>query len=198
MKNAIPIACKSWLIICSLIMIQGYLQAQDKFSLSLKTGVAIPTRELGGTELKPGFGYEGVMGYQFSNSFSAYAGWSHQFFAAKEKFAGLDLDFEETGYTAGIQFSYPAYGQDVHYSMAVGILYNHIEAEGTGGDIIADSGHELGAQLEAMMAIHLSQTLFLIPYARYRILDTDLTIDEVTTPTVLNYIGVGTGIKWTF
>jgi hypothetical protein len=82
--------------------------------------------------------------------------------------------------------------------MAVGILYNHIEAEGTGGDIIADSGHELGAQIEAMMAIHLSQTLFLIPYARYRVLDTDLTIDEVTTPTVLNYIGIGTGIKWTF
>ena len=198
MKNAISTAFKSWLIIGSLFIMTSSLMAQDKFSFSIKAGVGIPTRDLGDTELKPGLGYEGVMGYQLGDNFSAYAGWSHQFFAAKENFAGLKLDFEETGYTAGIQFSYPAYGEDVHYSMGVGILYNHIEAEGTDGDIIADSGHELGAQIEAMMAIHLSETLFLIPYARYRILDTDLTIDEVTTPTVLNYIGIGTGIKWTF
>jgi hypothetical protein len=174
------------------------MQAQDKWSISIKAGMGIPTRELGHTEIQPGFGYEGVLGFQFAENFTAYAGWSQQFFPTNEKFAGLDLDFEETGYTAGIQFTYPADVHEVQYTLGAGLLYNHIEAENETGDVAGDSGHELGAQLEGMLAIPVSNTLYIIPYVRYRTLDTDITIDEVTTPTVLTYIGVGAGVKWTF
>jgi hypothetical protein len=188
----------SWFSVAFLLLFSISSHAQDKFSFSIKAGLGIPTQDLGNTEIKAGFGYEGVMGYQMTSLLSVYAGWSHQFFAADEQFAGLDLDFEETGYTAGLQFTYPAEVAEVQYAMSVGLLYNHIEAEDPGGEIIADSGHELGAQIEGLVAIPLSQTLYLIPFARYRMLDTDLTIDEVTTPTNLNYISIGTGIKWTF
>jgi hypothetical protein len=186
------------LSILGMILIHLHSQAQDKFSLSIKAGIGVPTHELGGTELKPGFGYEGTMGYQITNFVSAYAGWSQQFFAAKGSFQGLNLDFEETGYTVGIQFTYPAQPDEVHYSLAAGILYNHIEAENADGDVVADSGHELGAQFEGTIAIPISNTLYLIPFARYRTLDTDITIDDHTTATVLTYIGLGTGVKWTF
>ena len=197
MKTGIPIQSK-WFLLFTVLLLGYALQAQDKWSFSIKSGMGIPTHDLGNTDIKPGFGYEGVLGFQFSNNFSAYAGWSHQLFPADDLFAGQALDFEETGYTIGIQFTYPAEAHEVHYSLSAGILYNHIEAENADGDIVGDSGHELGAQLEALIAIPLSNTLYLIPYVRYRTLDTDITIDEVTTPTVLTYIGVGTGVKWTF
>lgn len=184
--------------VLALILIQCYGQAQDKFSLAVKAGVGVPTHELGGTKINAGFGYEGVLGYQLTEVISAYAGWSHQFFTGKDLFQGHNLDFEETGYTVGLQFTYPAAPDEVQYSLAAGMLYNHIEAENSDGDVVADSGHEVGAQIEGSIAIPFSNTIYLIPFARYRTLDTDITIDEHTTPTVLTYIGIGTGIKWRF
>ena len=197
MKSVMQFNCRWWLF-AAIFFATFQVQGQDKWSISLKAGLAVPTHDLGNTEILPGVGYEGVLGFQFAENFSAFAGWSHQFFPADDLFAGQELDFEETGYSAGIAFSYPAQADEVRYSLGAGILYHHIEAENTDGDVVADSGHELGFQVEGTIGIPLSNTLSLIPFARYRTLDTDITIDEVTTPTILSYIGVGAGVKWVF
>lgn len=181
-----------------LLFAMCIVNGQDKWNMTMKGGISFPTQTLAQTKLNPGFGYEGVLSFQFHELLSVYGGWAHHFFGTDELFAEKNLDFEETGYSTGLVFTYPAGIRDIKYKLGLGIIYDHIEAEDPEGDIIADSGHQLGAQIEATMAISLSNTLHLVPFARYRVLETDITIEQITTPITLSYVSFGAGVMWTF
>ena len=191
---------KIWYVSYCLIFffLSPAAQAQNEWSLTLKSGVHIPTEEFDAADLKTGFGLEGTLSYEVTSFLSAYAGWSWNRFAATQSFAGSDVDFEETGYTFGVQFQYPATVSRITYQVSLGGLYNHLEIEDNSGNTIADSGHGLGTQVETGIIIMLNKHFHLTPYGRYRLLPSDFELDHKTTSLDLRYISIGLGLSYIF
>lgn len=172
--------------------------AQDKWRLEFRPGANYSTQDIADANLGLGFGFEGTIAYRFMPHLAAYAGWSYNNFAVDQSFAGTDANFEETGYTFGFQFIHPIGESDIKYLVRAGGTYNHIEIENNDGDIIIDSGHGLGWQAEAGIVIPLSEKFSLLPTVRYRSLNRDIDINNVSTSVDLNYLSVGVGLSWSF
>lgn len=112
--------------------------------------------------------------------------------------AGSNVDFVEIGYLFGLQFIHPIGASNISYLLKAGGTYNHIETENTAGTIINDTGHGLGWQAGAGLAIPLGSRLQLIPEVRYRSLSRDMKTDNLTTPVNLDYISAGVGLSFSF
>lgn len=173
-------------------------QAQDKWSLEFRPGVNYATQDIADADLGLGFGGELTIAYRFMPHLAAYAGWSYNNFAVDQSFAGSDANFEETGYTFGFQFIHPIGESSIKYLARIGGTYNHIEIENNDGDIIIDSGHGLGWQAEAGLVIPLSDKFSLLSSVRYRSLNRNIDINDVSTSVNLNYLSVGVGLSWSF
>ncbi|WP_420575820.1 porin family protein [Ekhidna sp.] len=187
-------------VIVSIIALIGVSQsalAQDRLSFEFRPGVSLATKDLGDADLKTGFGFEGTFAYRFMPHLSVYAGWGWNKFGSDQEINGTSLDFEETGYTYGLQFIHPIGDSKVDLLIRGGGLANHIEVE-QGDDIIADSGHGFGWQLGAGLVIPLADKWNLMPSVRYRSLSRDIEIETATTSVDLNYISAGVGISRTF
>jgi hypothetical protein len=186
-------------IISGIFIIASFTAvAQKKMSFEFRTGIDFATKHLGDTKLKTGFGFEGAFAYKFMPHLAAYAGWSWNKFDASKSFADNDVNFEETGYSFGLQFMHPVAASKISYFIKGGGIYNHIETENSNGKTINDTGHGLGWQLGGGIAIPLGERWLLIPEARYRSLSRDINIGEVKTPVDLNYISPSLGISFSF
>lgn len=172
--------------------------AQGHFSVELRGGAAFPTENLGNADLDVSPGFEALLAYRFIPYTSIYAGWGYASFSASESFAGSHMDFVETGYTFGFQFTHKLGIADLNYMLRAGAVSNHIEVEDAHDNIIADSGHGLGWQIEAGLEIPLIDHLMLTPAVRYRSLSRELTIGEITTDVDLRYVFAGVGVAYTF
>jgi outer membrane autotransporter protein len=130
----------------------------------------------------------------------AYVGWGwNQFKSDNNSFAGTgDTDFEETGYTFGLQFIHPIAESSTSYLVRIGGIYNHIEVENSAGDSTADSGHGLGWELGAGLNFDLGSNWNLRPQVGYRALSRDIEIGTTTTSIDLNYVSFGVGIAKIF
>lgn len=172
--------------------------AQSRFSLELGTGAALTTQQVGDADLGLGAGFELVLAYRLLPHLSAYGGWGWRHFAADDSFAGPDMDFEETGYTFGLQFIHPTALDRLSYLVQAGGLYNHLEIENTDGDLVGDTKHGLGWQAGAGLVYALTPHWSVSPSVRYRALSRDVEIDGVTTDTDLNYVSFGIGFARSF
>jgi len=177
-----------------LFLSSWVVQGQDRWSFEFRSGVNFPTQKLGDTDLKTGYGFEGSLAYRFIPHLSIYGGWSWNRFPSDQSFAGANIDFEETGYTYGLQFIHPIATSKINLLLRAGGLANHIEVENSSGDSIADSGHGFGWQAEAGVAIQLGEKWRVQPSVRYRSLSRDITLDGTTTAVDLNYISLGVGM----
>lgn len=187
--------------IMSLVMFcaANPLAAQERWNVEIRGGAAFPTQELAdGTDLNTGFGSEATVSYRFMPHLAAYAGWGWYQFSADQSFAGSDIDFEETGYTVGLQFIHPFGTSRVRYLIRAGGIFSHLEAENNDGDIIGDSEHEFGWQIEAGLAIPLGSRWTVLPGVRYRSLSGDIDVDGATTEVDLHNLSVGAGVSWSF
>src|SRR5680860_214883 len=172
--------------------------AQDKWPAEIRPNINIATQDLADAELKTGFGFEAVIGYRFMPHLGAYVGWGwNQFKSDNNSFAGNDVDFEETGYTFGLQFIHPINNSTLSYLIRAGGVYNHIETENSAGDITADSGHGLGWELGVGLNVDLGSNWNLRPQVGYRALSRDIEIGNTTTDVDLNYVAIGVGISKT-
>lgn len=187
-------------LFCSVILLtfSNASSAQKSWGIELRPGANFATKDLGNANLKTGFGFEGTIKYQFLKHLSAYAGWGWNKFTADASFAGSKNDFEETGYTFGLQFIHPFSDERLSFLVEAGGIYNHIEVENTNGDIIADSKHGLGWQAGVGIAVPVGKHFDLIPAVRYRALSRDIPIGESKTAVDLNYVSVGVGLAWKF
>lgn len=177
----------------AVVCISQITFAQDRWSIEFRPGVNFATTELGDIDLKTGFGLEGSVAYRFMPHLAVYAGWSWNKFGSDARIDGTNLDFEETGYTYGLQFIHPIGESKINFIARVGGLANHIEVE-QDDDIISDSDHGFGWQVEGGLAIPLGASWRLMPSVRYRSLASEIEIQTVTTSVVLNYISVGLGL----
>lgn len=188
----------SFLILISFMVISNFVTAQNRFSVAIRPAANFPAKDLSNTNLKTGFGFEGTITYKFLPQLGAYAGWGWNHFAADKSFAGTDMDFEETGYSLGLQFIHPIENSKLKYQVGGGVIYNHIEIENSKGDIIADSKHGWGWRAEAGIDVPVTKRLHLTPTVRYQALSRDFTIGETQTAGDLNYVSAGVGISWSF
>lgn len=171
--------------------------AQQRWSIELRPGVNFATEDLGPVELNTGFGVEATLAYKIMPHMAVYAGWGWNQFSG-DGLVENDLDFEETGYTFGLRFVHPITSYDIKYVLAAGGIYNHIEIEDANGDLLADTGHELGWEVQAGLSFDLGVGFEVRPLVSYRSLSTTATIDDFKQDLDLKYIAVGAGIVKTF
>ncbi len=184
--------------VLTLLVMLMTLHAQDRWSLDIRGGADYATKELGDADLGVGLGFEGTAAYRFMPHTAVYMGWGWNHFNADQSFAGSDIDFEETGYTFGLQFIHPLGDTQLSYLVRAGGVFNHIEVEDQERDFIGDSEHEFGWQVGAGFMIPLGSKWSLTPSVRYRSLSSDIEIDATTTAVDLNYISAGVGLSRSF
>jgi hypothetical protein len=207
MKNLLGLTCRNmpgrisffaFLVGFLLLLVSMPVQAQYKWDASLRGGVNLLTNKLGDDKRNTGAGFEATIGYRLLPPLSVYAGWSWNRFALDQSFAGVKADFEETGYTFGLQYRYPLAQSNVKLQFGVGGIYNHIEVENTEGNSIGDSGHGLGWQAEAGLLLPLGSRLSIMPGIRYRSLSRDIEIASTITDFDFNYLSGGVSLSLAF
>ncbi len=191
MKTKVMIA----VAILAMSAVKVFAQENEKrFGIELSGGASFATRELGGSNLKTGLGFEGIFHYRFMSHMGVYAGWGWNKFSATNTFAGSKMDFEETGYVFGLQFKHPIGISPVSIYVRAGGLYNHIELENHDDNTILNTGHGLGWQVAGGVDVPLGRNWSLTPGVKFNSLSRKITIEEVTTKLVLNYFQLRVGI----
>lgn len=185
------------LLATAILSVSQIISAQGRWSIEVRPGVNFSTSKLGNANLDTGFGLEASFAYRFIPHLAVYGGWSWNKFGSDQRVSGSSLDFEETGYTYGLQFIHPIGESNINFLARAGGLANHIEVE-AGDDIIADSGHGFGWQVEGGLTIPMGEKWRLMPSVRYRSLSRDITIETVKSSVDLNYISVGLGAAFIF
>ncbi|WP_373523888.1 outer membrane beta-barrel protein [Aquiflexum sp.] len=195
-------ANRTWMIGMLFAMLVGFSHngwSQSNWSLEFRPGANFPVSDLNNnTQLKTGFGLEGIVSYNFMTQFGIYAGWSWNKFSADQSFAGPNMDFEETGYTYGIQYFIPVGTGDTRVFVRAGGLWNHIEMENSNGELVHDTGHGFGWQVETGISVPLSERWKIQPGIRYRSLSRDFPTGNTSVEGNLNYISLGLGIVYSF
>ena len=181
-----------------LMSLSTTIHAQDRFSLHFRPGVSFTVKDPGEADLETGFGFEGSMAYRFMPHLSVYAGWGWNRFKANDSFAGDQMDFEETGYSFGLQFVHPFFKLPFDYFVRAGLVTKHIELEDPDGNILSDSGHDPGFQAEAGFSFKISERMYLIPGIKYQALATEIPYELVNYPFDLNYLSLGVRLALTF
>jgi len=179
----------------AMLTLSSFAQEKEKrFGFEVSGGASFATRDLGGTDLKFGFGGEGIFHYRFMPHAGVYAGWGYNTFTAENSFDGADTDYEETGYVFGLQYKHPIGMSPVSYYVRAGGLYNHIEIENEAGDITDDTGHGFGWQVAGGVDVPLGRNWSLTPGLKFNSISGDITKESTTTELDLNYLQLRIGI----
>lgn len=193
---------KKLLIITVLFFTASYAYAQEKWSLALRPSANFSTQDLRDATLKKGFGLEFTVSYNFIEHLGAYVGWGYNVFNSdNNSFAGTgDTDFNETGYSFGLQFIHPlGTSGKLSYLIKAGGVYNHIEVENNIVEaIIADSDRGLGWEVSTGLQLNLSDNWKLRPQLGYHSLSRNIQIGSTSTAVDLNYVTFGVGIAKIF
>ncbi len=172
---------------------------QNRWSAEFRPGLNFPTEDLGDANLEIGHGFEVAVAYRFMPHLSGYAGWGwNQFKTKTSLFEQENTNFEETGYTFGLQFIHPIDESSLSYLIRGGAIYNHIKIEDNAEDITSDTDHGFGWQISAGLEIKLDDKWSLRPELRYRSLSLDKEIGSNTIDLDLNYVAIGVGISRIF
>jgi len=172
------------------------LMAQSKWAVEFRPAIHFPTRQFAETNLNIGFGFDGLVSYSITPQVGLYAGWGWNMFP-KDNLTPDEQGFEETGYSFGASFKRPFNNSGINYFFKAGGIYNHIEVEND-ADIVADSGHELGWQLETGLSVPLGSGISINPAVRYRELAGNISLQGAKTGFQLHYLSLGVGIAKNF
>ena len=180
------------------IMFCNFSVAQNQWTAEFRPALSFPLTKIAGSDAKTGYGFEITMAYNFSESLGAYAGWGWKEFRANNALGAVNIVFQETGYTFGLQFIHPTGFSSLSYLIRAGAIYDQLKAEDNSGNTFAKTGHNFGWQLEGGVAIDLSGGFNLRPSIRYRSLPGEFEIGTTTTNADLTYISLGVGLSKTF
>jgi hypothetical protein len=175
------------------------LHAQ-RFAVDFRVAPAAPTQDLAGADLSTGAGFGASLAWRLQPHLALYGGWDWLHFQADQSFAGADLDFEETGYDAGLRFEHP-FDDDggLLYRLEGGATYKHVEVEDSDGDLISDSGHGFGFEGAAGVVVPFGSGAWrFAPMLRYRSLSPEFTVGNVTTDGKLRYATLELGLSYVF
>lgn len=179
-----------------LLLHAGAAAAQDygKYSIELRGGAAFPTEKLDEMTLNTGPALGLAASMKVTPMLKVYAGWDWRYFSLENVFAFADHNLEQTGYKFGAQIDREI-APSLKTWVSAGGVYDHVELENPAGDIIADSGHELGWEVGIGVALPVSN--FIISQGiRYRTLSVDLPSGTTPMSGNLSYIAAELGVAW--
>jgi hypothetical protein len=182
-----------------LIGLPGTIHAQSRWRFEIRGGPAFAIEDLGAASLGTGFGLEGTVAYRIQPHVSVYAGWDWHRFPSDASSVDPTSDFEETGYAVGFQFEHPiARSESLALQLRAGGTYSHIEMENTAGGLVADSGHGLGWEGGAALAVRLDNRWQVTPGLRFRSLTREWSMGSGATSANLRYLAIEAGVSRRF
>lgn len=189
---------KKQLLLGTLLLLLSFqMNAQERWAVEFRPQVNFPTQQPDAFDLSTGYGFEATLSYNFMPHLGVYAGWGWNNFQVDEDFEIEDLEFEETGYSFGLRYMHP-FTTSMSYFVGAGGIYKHFEAEDASGDITADTGHELGWEVQAGLVFNVGVGFELRPQVIYRSLSTELELGTLDTNLDLQYLSFGLGIAKRF
>ncbi|HMA61776.1 MAG TPA: outer membrane beta-barrel protein [bacterium] len=188
----------SGVVILTLLIAPQAINARTPWRVEIRGGTHYATQELGDADLGIGLGAEAILSYSFMPNLGAYVGWGWNQFTADQSFAGDDMDFDETGYSYGLQYMNSCKSLNLDYIIRAGAIYNHIEVENNEGDIVDDSEHGLGWQAGAGVMIPFVNNWTIVPSIRYRALSRELEDGNDNIDVDLTYLSAGIGFSLSF
>jgi len=142
----------------------------DSFGAELRATGAFPGMSEGNLKPDMGFGFDGTLSYSLISRMSVYGGvgW-HQFSTG-------NLYLEQSGYNIGIELSTPLPKSALKPRFRVGITYEEILLKKETGEIVENTGHGIGFEIDAAVAIDLGRTgdWRIMPGISYRSLSRDV------------------------
>ncbi len=182
-------------LVLAVLSVNSIAQENEKrFGIEINGEVSIVSTDLNGANLNTGLGFETIFQYRFMPFTSVYGGWGYTHFNANESFAGLDIDFEQTGYILGLQFKNAIGESPLSYFVRGGLLYSHIETENNNGEIISDTGHGVGFQVAGGLEVALGKDWSLAPSIKFNSLSGKTELEGVNHQLDLRYVSARLGI----
>lgn len=196
MKTPIRVA-----LTLAIFTLAASASAQERWAFELRGGAAFPTQDMVG-DLGTGNGVAlgGAFAYSLMPHLGAYLGWDWMHFNPENSFAGADVDFEGTGYVAGLRFQHPV-SDAVPFDVWArgGVRYDHLELENADGDLIAGTDREVGFDVGAGVAVTVAERWSVTPGVRYRAISHDVQIAPNTTEKAdFRHVVVDVGVAYRF
>ena len=176
------------------------LQAQGRWASEFTAGPAVPVSDLGDLKLDAGLAFGANASGRIMPHLAVYGGWDWVHFSSDGIGGSGELDIEETGYVLGLRFEHPLRGE-VGFPMLrlqAGSTYKHIEIEDEEGDLIADSGHDLGWEAGAGLVTSIGERWTVTPGVRVRSLSSELDLGTGAEYMDLRYVAFELAAGWTF
>ena len=184
----------SFLLILAFMQISFSMKAQEKWSVELRPALDFPTRNIGNTDAKMGYGFDATGAYKLMPHLAVYAGWGWNQFKGDDDLSKESISFDETGYTFGFQIVRNIGPTCFSYYASAGAIYNRIKFENNANSLSLKSGYGMGWQLALGIEYEFASNLSLRPTLRYRSLVRNLEFDTISTDLKLNYISFGIGL----
>lgn len=170
-------------------------RAQERWGVDIHATGGIATQDGVRDDSEAGFGFGANLHVQVLPNVFLYGGWDWTRYQALEAIAGPDVDLEETGYALGARFERPIGSSSTAWWVRTGALYNHFELEDDGGDLIDDTGHGLGWEAGAGVAVAFGNGWSFVPGIRYRSVSRDVEIGDLETEVALQAVTLEIGLR---
>jgi hypothetical protein len=177
-----------------VFILAGTAQAQDRVRVELTPGVLFPTEQVAATDLDTGFGAGANVSVRVLPRLSPYVGWDWRRWRG-DTLLGTRSGVEETGYAFGVRYDQPLGGAAPTLFVRGGGTYTHFEIENAAGDVVADSGHGLGWEVGAGLAIPLGSRWHVAPGVRFRSVQRDVDFGVIRRPVSLRYVALEVGLS---
>lgn len=186
-------------VLAAIFAFAAPVAAQQPWAAELRVGGAFPTVDVVG-DLGTGNGVslEGVISYRFIPFLGAYLAWDDVRFSPENSFAGPDVDFLSTGYTAGLRFEHPlTEAVPVGIWLRAGVRYDYLKLEDAANEIIAGTERDVGFEIGGGVAIPLTDGWVVTPGARFRAATHDVQISPSRTEEAqLRHVVVDLGVLY--
>lgn len=174
------------------------LPAQERWGVEFRATGGVAAQEAGPDANEPVFGFGAAVEVRVMPHLALYGGWDWSHTRALEAVAGPDVDLEETGYSLGARFEHPLGGGSTRGWLRAGALYDHFEVEDADGDLIDDSGHGLGWELGAGVALGVADRWSLLPGVRFRSLGRTVDFGDGPVDLDVRAVTLEVGIRRSF
>ena len=196
MKSLIRIA-----LLAAIPAFATSVSAQQPWSVELRAGGAFPTVDMvGDLGTGNGIAIEGNVSYDLLPFLGVFVGWDWVGFTPENSFAGTDIDFEGTGYLAGVQYQ-RAVTEALPFEiwLRAAVRYDHLELEDDAGDIVAGTDRDVGLDVGLGFSVDINDTWAVTPGVRYRAVTHDVqTSPSRTDEAEFRHVIVDVGVAYRF
>lgn len=165
-------------------------------AVEVRGGYAIPTGDLGDSDVEDGLGFGVNAQLSVMPMLSVYGGWERYSFGIDMGDTDADGDVVDSGFRVGLQAGLP-FTPFIGVSPFVfaGGIYNSTSLEGSGGgvSVSVDSDRSVGYELGGGLAIPVGPALQLTPAVRYR--SHSVEFDDVDTDSNMSYFTAEIGLR---